>query len=119
VERIDAHPRCSRVNGQQPQEVAAHDLGLLLRRHFAIEQGIVLGDADVHQGKGGIAAERDSARTEGFDRVEHGRAQNDAPDQQVASIFPVAWPPQGKAKKDPPERFFARSAIFLLTYTTL
>ena len=46
---------------QQAQQIPAHDLGLLLRRYLAVEQGVVLGDADMHQGEGSIAAEADPA----------------------------------------------------------
>ncbi len=42
MERIDTHTRRSRVIGQKPEEIAAHDLGLLLWCHCAIERGLLV-----------------------------------------------------------------------------
>jgi hypothetical protein len=54
------------MNGhQEAKEIAAHDLSLVFRRHFAVEQSVVFGDADVHQGKRGIAAEARPGRLRG------------------------------------------------------
>ncbi len=79
--RIDTHTRRSRVNGQEPEEIAANDLSFFFQRHFAVEQGVVLGPTEMHQGKGGIAAESDPVGAEDLDRVEDGGVQDHTANQ--------------------------------------
>jgi len=47
------------VDREESKDVAPHDLGLPLLRRLALEQGVVLGDADAHEGKGDVVATAD------------------------------------------------------------